>query len=190
MPPLIATSEFETQARALARQSPAARLASRRRAVSGSSRPQPPTLPCPPRAAASSSVLQHLPAYPPATWCRPGSSLARTTPRDASAQTSRTRPSTVRRPPHRAHGACRANRSRRRRSRRRRWRADRRAAVKSPKLWRQHAPAMLGQRELRLPHPGIQRKRVEQDERPAGSGPRRRKGFEIAEPSDSWHELS
>src|SRR6476660_8718477 len=63
-------------------------------------------------------------------------------------------------------------------------------AVESPKLWHQHAPAKLGQRELRLPHPGIQRKRVEEDEHPAGSGPRWRKGFEIALPSDGWHELT
>ena len=46
----------------------------------------------------------------------------------------------------------------------------------------------IGQRELALPHPGVQRKRVKKDERAARPSAGRRRRLEISQASNGWHD--
>src|SRR5882762_4758851 len=71
---------------------------------------------------------------------------------------------------------------------RRRWRIGG-AAVESTKLRCEHTPALIGQCELRLPHPCIDGKGVKENERAARALGRPRHTFEITKPSGRRHAL-
>ena len=49
-------------------------------------------------------------------------------------------------------------------------------------------PAAIGQRELRFPHPRVERKRVQKKEDAARANVRAGRGLQIAESSYRWHE--
>ena len=62
------------------------------------------------------------------------------------------------------------------------------SAVKAAEVRRDHAPASLGERELTLPHPGIQGESVQENENAARSGVRARRRLEVAESAYGEHE--
>jgi hypothetical protein len=49
-------------------------------------------------------------------------------------------------------------------------------------------PPVVGERELWLPRTGVERKRVQQHERPARAGGSARRRLQVPKPSCCWHE--